>query len=52
MEVSGNSVLRRIFGPKRERENISGCRKQQNEELRILYFTPNISTVNRSWEVK
>jgi hypothetical protein len=33
-------VLRRIFGPKRA-EVIGEWRKQHNEELNDLYFSPN-----------
>jgi hypothetical protein len=36
-----NKVLRRIFGPKRD-EVTGGWRKLHNEELHILYPTPNI----------
>jgi hypothetical protein len=39
--VFGNRVLRRIFGPKRD--EVSGeWRKLHNEELHILYSSPNI----------
>jgi hypothetical protein len=36
-----NSLLRRIFGPKRN-EVTGDWRKLHNEELRILYSSPNI----------
>jgi hypothetical protein len=39
--VFENSVLRRIFGPKRD-EVTGGWRKLHNEELHILYSSPNI----------
>jgi hypothetical protein len=35
-------ALRRIFGPKRD-EIIGGWRKLHNEELHILYSSPNIT---------
>jgi len=34
-------VLRRIFGPKRDKV-IGECRKVHNEELNDLYSSPNI----------
>jgi hypothetical protein len=39
--VFENRVLRRIFGPKRD-EVTGEWRKLHNEELRILYSSPNI----------
>jgi hypothetical protein len=39
--VSGNRVLRKIFGPKRD-EVRGGWRKLHNEELHNLYSWPNI----------
>jgi hypothetical protein len=36
-----NRILRRIFGPKRD-EVTGERRKLHNEELRILYSSPNI----------
>jgi hypothetical protein len=36
--VFENRVLRRIFGPKRDEE----WRKLRNEELHVLYSSPNI----------
>jgi hypothetical protein len=39
-----NSVMRRIFGPKRE-EVVGGWRRMHNEELRNLYASPNIDSV-------
>jgi hypothetical protein len=39
--VSGNRVLRRIFGPKRD-EVTGDWRKLHNEELHNLYSSPNI----------
>jgi hypothetical protein len=36
-----NRELRRIFGPKRE-EVAGGWRRLHNEELRNLYFPPDI----------
>jgi hypothetical protein len=42
-----NKVLRRIFGPKRD-EVMGGRRKQHNEELHDLYFSPSIIRIIRS----
>jgi hypothetical protein len=39
--VSENRVLRRVFGPKRD-EVTGDWRKLRNEELHILYSSPNI----------
>jgi hypothetical protein len=39
--VFENKVLRRIFGPKRD-EVTGEWRKSHNEELHILYSSPNI----------
>jgi hypothetical protein len=36
MRVFKNSVLRRIFGPKKE-EVVGGCRRLHNEQLHKLY---------------
>jgi hypothetical protein len=44
LRVSENSVLRRIFGPKRE-EVVRGWRRLHNEELHNLYASPNIIRV-------
>jgi hypothetical protein len=41
LRVFENSVLRRIFGPKRD-EVTGERRKLHNEELHILYSSPNI----------
>jgi hypothetical protein len=40
LRASENSVLRRIFGQKRD--EIVGLRKLHNEELRSLYSSPNV----------
>jgi hypothetical protein len=41
LRVFENSVLRRIFGPKRD-EVTRGWRKLRNEELHNMYSTPNM----------
>jgi hypothetical protein len=41
-----NRVLRRTFGPKREKM-AGGWRRLRNEELHNLYAPPNIIMVNR-----
>ena len=42
-----NGVLRRIFGPKRD--GVTGeWRKLHNEELKVLYPSPNIVRVIKS----
>jgi hypothetical protein len=45
--VFENSVLRRIFGPKRD-EMVGGWRKLHNEELHKLYPSPNIIRMIKS----
>jgi hypothetical protein len=45
--VSGNRVLRRIFGPKRD-ELTGERRKLHNEELRDLYSSPSIIRIFKS----
>ena len=47
LRVFENKVLRRIFGPRRE--DIKGeWRKLHNEELNVLYCSPNIVRVIKS----
>jgi hypothetical protein len=46
LRVFENRVLRRIFGPKREEDG--SWRKLNNDELRSLYFSPNIVRVIKS----
>ena len=46
-----NSILRRIFGPKRE-EVTGEWRKLRNEELNDLYCSPNILKVIKSREMR
>jgi hypothetical protein len=43
LRVFENRVLRRIFGPKREEDG--SWRKLHNDEIRNLYFSPNIVRV-------
>jgi hypothetical protein len=45
--MSDYTVLRRIFGPKRE-EVTGGWRRLDNEELRNLYTSRNITRVMKS----
>jgi hypothetical protein len=45
--VSENSVLRRIFGPKRN-EVTGEWRKLHNEDLNVLYSLPNIVRMIKS----
>jgi hypothetical protein len=40
-------VLRRIFGPKRDEVTVE-WRKLHNEELNVLYFSPNTVRVRKS----
>jgi hypothetical protein len=49
--VVENRVLRRIFGPKRD-EVTGGWRKLHNEELHILYSSPNIIRMVKSGRIK
>jgi hypothetical protein len=44
LRVFGNTVLRKIFGLKRE-EEIGGWKKLHNEELHNLYSSPSIIRV-------
>jgi hypothetical protein len=47
LRVFENKVLRRIFGPKRD--EVTGVwRKLHNEELNVLYCSPNIVRVIKS----
>jgi len=51
LRVFENRVLRRIFGPKRD--NVTGeWRKLHNEELNVLYSSPNIVRVIKSRRMK
>jgi hypothetical protein len=43
LRVFENSVLRKIFGPKREEDGL--WRKLHNDEFHSLYFSPNIVRV-------
>ena len=47
LRVLENSVLRRIFGPKRD-EVTEERRKLHNKELNDLYYSPNIVRVIKS----
>jgi hypothetical protein len=47
LRVFENRVLRRIFGPKRDRV-MGGWRKLHNEELHNLYSSPSIIRIIKS----
>jgi hypothetical protein len=47
LRVFQNRLLRRIFGPKRDKVTGEG-RKSHNEELNDLYFLPSIVRVIKS----
>jgi hypothetical protein len=48
-----NRVLRTVFGPEREKEDVTGgWRKLNSEELHILYSSPSIIGVIKSGRVK
>jgi hypothetical protein len=51
LRVCENRVLRRIFGPKRDKKT-GEWKKLQNEELNDLYSTPNIVRVTISKRMK
>jgi hypothetical protein len=50
LRIFGISVLRRIFGPKREVDG--SWRKLHNDELHSLYSSPNIVRVIKSRRVR
>jgi hypothetical protein len=47
LRVFENRVLRRIFGPNRDRVT-GGCRKLHNEELHNLYSSPSVIRIIKS----
>jgi hypothetical protein len=47
LRVSENRVLRKIFGPKRDKVS-SGWRKVHNEELHNLHYSPSIIRMIKS----
>ena len=47
MRVFENKVLRRIFGPRRD-EVTGEWRRLHNEEINVLYSSPNIVWVIKS----
>jgi hypothetical protein len=51
VRVFENSVLRRIFGPKRD-EVTGGWRNLHNEELHILYSSPSIIRMIKSRRIR
>jgi hypothetical protein len=50
-KVLENRVLRRIFGPKRDRMT-GGWRKLHNEELHNLYYSPSIIRIIKSRKMR
>jgi hypothetical protein len=50
LRVFDNTVLRRIFGPKREEDG--SWRKLHNDELHSLYYSPNVIRVIKSRRMK
>jgi hypothetical protein len=50
LRVFENSVLRKIFGPKGEKDG--SWRKLHNDELHSLYFSPNIIRVIKSMRMR
>jgi hypothetical protein len=51
MRVFENRVLRRIFGPKRDKVT-EGWIKLPTEELHSLYSSPNIIRMTNSWRMR
>jgi hypothetical protein len=51
LRVIENSLLRRMFGPKRD-EVTGGWIKLHNEELRDLYSSPSIIRMIKSWRIR
>jgi hypothetical protein len=51
VKVYKNKVLRRIFESERD-EVIGGWRKLHNEELQILYSSPNFIMIIRSMKMR
>jgi hypothetical protein len=49
--VFENTVLRRIFGPKRD-EIVGGWRKLYNEELHNVYSSPSLTRTIKSWRMR
>jgi len=51
LRVSENTVLRRIFWPKRHEATME-CRKLHNDEFNDLYSSPNILRVIKSRRIR
>jgi hypothetical protein len=51
LRVFENSVLRRIFGPKRD-EVMGGWRKLLNKKLHVLYSSPSIIRIIKSSRIR
>jgi hypothetical protein len=52
LRVFENSVLRKIFGPKREEDGSWRERELRNDELHRLYSSPNIVSMIKSRTVR
>jgi len=52
LRVFENTVLRRIFGPKRDEVQGSGENCSSLEELNDLYFSPNVVRVTKSRRIR
>jgi hypothetical protein len=50
LKVFEDRVLRRIFGPERDKM-VGDWQKRHNEELRSLYSSPDIIRKIKSWRI-
>jgi hypothetical protein len=51
LRALGNTVLRKIFAPKREKVT-GGCGNLHNEMLHIWYYTPSTIRINKSKRIR